>query len=47
MLDVLDFVIERGGNPQAVRESQRRRHASEEVVDEVLALYHDHRKSTI
>lgn len=45
MLDVVDFVTERGGNPKAVRESQRRRHAPEEVVDEVIALYEDHRKS--
>ena len=45
MLDVVDFVTERGGNPEAVRESQRRRHASAEAVDEVIALYEDHRKS--
>ena len=45
MLDVVDFVTERGGNPNAVRESQRRRHAPVEAVDEVIALYEDHRKS--
>ncbi|KAL8843092.1 MAG: hypothetical protein Q9170_000222 [Blastenia crenularia] len=45
MLDVVDFIKERGGNPNQIRESQRRRHASEEVVDEVIALYEDHRKT--
>ena len=46
MLDVLDFVVEKGGNPELIRESQRRRYAPVEVVDEVIALYEDHRKST-
>lgn len=45
MLDVVDFITERGGNPELIRESQRRRHASVEVVDEVIALFEDHRKS--
>jgi seryl-tRNA synthetase len=46
MLDVNDFIAERGGNPEKIRESQRRRYASVEVVDEVIALFEDHRKST-
>ena len=45
MLDVVDFITERGGDPKAIRESQRRRNASEAVVDEVIALYEDHRTS--
>lgn len=45
MLDVNDFITERGGNPQKIKESQRRRYAPEEAVDEVIALYEDHRKS--
>lgn len=45
MLDVNDFIAERGGNPEAIRESQRRRFASVEVVDEIVALFEDHRKS--
>ncbi len=45
MLDVLDFVEERGGNPKQIRESQRRRHAPEALVDEVLDMYEDNRKS--
>ncbi|KFY76185.1 hypothetical protein V498_09739 [Pseudogymnoascus sp. VKM F-4517 (FW-2822)] len=45
MLDVFDFIVEKGGNPEQIKESQRRRYAPEEVVDEVIALYEDHRKT--
>ena len=45
MLDVVDFIEERGGDPKKIRESQRRRFAPEEAVDEVIALFEDHRKS--
>jgi seryl-tRNA synthetase len=45
MLDVNDFIIERGGNPEKIRESQRRRHAKVELVDEVIADFEDHRKT--
>ncbi len=45
MLDVNDFIKERGGDPEKVRESQRRRHANVELVDEIIALFEDHRKS--
>ncbi|KAA6411784.1 MAG: seryl-tRNA synthetase [Lasallia pustulata] len=45
MLDVFDFVEDKGGDPKKVRESQRRRHAPEEAVDEVIALYEDQRKT--
>ncbi|KAL8996766.1 MAG: hypothetical protein Q9169_003789 [Polycauliona sp. 2 TL-2023] len=45
MLDVVDFIEERGGDPKKIKESQRRRFAPEEAVDEVIALYEDHRKS--
>lgn len=47
MLDVVDFVSERGGNPERVRESQRRRNAPVAAVDEVIALYEDHRRSML
>lgn len=46
MLDVSDFIVEKGGDPNKIRESQRRRHAPEDAVDQVIALYEDHRKST-
>lgn len=45
MLDVNDFIAERGGNPEKIRESQRRRFANVEVVDEIIALFEDHRRS--
>ncbi|EGP84842.1 unnamed protein product [Zymoseptoria tritici ST99CH_1A5] len=45
MLDINDFIKERGGDPAKIKESQRRRHAPEEVVDEVIALFEDHRKT--
>lgn len=47
MLDVSDFILEKGGDPNKIRESQRRRHAPEDAVDQVIALYEGHRKSTI
>ena len=45
MLDVFDFITDRGGDPKKVKESQRRRHAKEEDVDEIIALYEDARKT--
>ncbi|KAF2452322.1 seryl-tRNA synthetase [Lineolata rhizophorae] len=45
MLDVNDFIAERGGNPEKIRESQRRRHAPVELVDEIMAMFEDHRKT--
>jgi seryl-tRNA synthetase len=45
MLDVNDFITERGGDPEKIRESQRKRHAPVEVVDEVIAMWEDHRRT--
>jgi len=45
MLDVNDFIKDRGGNPEKIKESQRRRHAPVEVVDEVIEMFEDHRKT--
>lgn len=45
MLDIFDFIVDKGGNPQKIKESQKRRYAPEEAVDEVIALYEDHRKT--
>ena len=45
MIDVLDFIADRGGNPEKVRESQRKRFAPESVVDEVIELWQEARKS--
>lgn len=38
MLDINLFREEKGGNPELVRESQRRRYASVQVVDDVIRL---------
>ncbi|CAN6301917.1 unnamed protein product [Urochloa humidicola] len=38
MLDINLFRTDKGGNPDLIRESQRRRSASVELVDEVIAL---------
>ncbi|KAK3716861.1 Cytosolic seryl-tRNA synthetase [Vermiconidia calcicola] len=45
MLDINDFVKERGGDLAKIKESQRRRHAPEAVVDEVAEMFEDHRKT--
>ncbi|TWU77486.1 Cytosolic seryl-tRNA synthetase [Metarhizium rileyi] len=45
MLDVIDFIAERGGDPEKIRDSQRRRSANVEVVDEIIALFEDHRRT--
>lgn len=34
---------DKGGNPEIVRESQKKRGASVELVDEVIALFDQHR----
>ncbi|KYK58531.1 putative serine-tRNA ligase, cytosolic [Drechmeria coniospora] len=47
MLDVVDFIKERGGDPEKIRESQRRRHANVEIVDEIIDLFEDHRRSAL
>lgn len=47
MLDINDFIAERGGDVKKIKESQRRRHAPEEVVDEVIAMFEDHRKCAL
>ena len=44
MLDINDFVADRGGDLNKIRESQRRRFAPESVVDEVLELFEGARR---
>ena len=44
MLDISDFVTERGGDPNSIRENQKRRFAPIEVVDKILRCYEDHRQ---
>ncbi|KAJ5216486.1 uncharacterized protein N7498_002893 [Penicillium cinerascens] len=45
MLDLNDFITERGGDINKIKESQRRRFAPEEVVEEVIALYEEARRA--
>lgn len=45
MLDINDFVKERNGDPAKIKESQRRRHAPEAAVDEIIELFEDHRRT--
>ena len=45
MLDVFDFIPDKGGDPNRIRESQRRRHAPESVVEEIQKLYEDAKTS--
>ncbi len=35
---------DKGGNPELVRESQRKRGASVELVDEVIAVFGEHKQ---
>lgn len=47
MLDITDFVTDRGGNPNKIKESQRKRFAPESAVDEVITLYEEARRGII
>ena len=38
MLDINLFRVDKGGNPEVIRESQRRRGKPAEAVDEIIAL---------
>ncbi|XP_041018487.1 serine--tRNA ligase-like [Juglans microcarpa x Juglans regia] len=44
MLDINIFRVEKGGNPDLIRESQRRRFANVQLVDEVIELDKEWRK---
>jgi seryl-tRNA synthetase len=43
MLDITDFIASRGGDPEAIRESERKRNARPEIVDEIIDLWEVHR----
>jgi hypothetical protein len=45
MLDLLDFQADKGGDLNKLRENQRRRYAPEAVVEDVVALFEDYKKS--
>jgi seryl-tRNA synthetase len=44
-LDVTSFIDAKGGNSEEIRESQRKRGHSVEIVDEVIQMYQDWVKS--
>lgn len=44
MLDILDFITEKGGDVAQISKSQLRRNASTELIDEVINLYEEHRE---
>jgi len=44
-LDILHFIDNKGGNAEEIRESQRRRGLSVELVDEIIQMYQDWVKS--
>lgn len=45
MLDINDFIKERGGNPDKIKDSQRRRYTSEQIIDEIVEAYEDYRRA--
>ena len=45
-IDINMLRVERGGDPEKVRESQRRRFASVELVDEVISIDEKWRRLT-
>jgi hypothetical protein len=44
-LDILSFIDNKGGNAEEIRESQRKRGHSVELVDEIIQMYTDWVKS--
>lgn len=46
MLDIIQFIEEKGGDPEAIRVSQKARGDSVEIVDEIIQGYKNWTKST-
>ena len=47
MLDINLFREDKGGNPEMIRESQRRRFTDVAIVDEIIQLDQEWRKRTL
>ena len=45
MLDLLDFQEDKGGSLAKLKESQRKRYAPESIIDDVVLLFEDHKKT--
>jgi seryl-tRNA synthetase len=46
-LDILHFIDNKGGNAEEIRESQRKRGHSVELVDQIVQMYGDWVKSLL
>jgi len=46
-LDILHFIDNKGGNASEIKESQRKRGGSVELVDEIIAMYTEWVKSEL
>lgn len=46
-LDILHFIDNKGGNASEIKESQRKRGGSVELIDEVIAMYTEWVKSEL
>jgi len=47
VLDINLFRKEKGGDPELIKASQRRRFASEEIVDEIIQLDNETKARTV
>ncbi|WWC59140.1 serine-tRNA ligase [Kwoniella dejecticola CBS 10117] len=45
MIDLLHLQADKGGNPEIIRESQKKRGASVELVDEVIEIFASHKQA--
>ncbi|WVO15855.1 serine-tRNA ligase [Cryptococcus depauperatus] len=45
MIDLIHLQTDKGGNPDIVRESQKKRGASVDLVDEVIAIFNEHKNA--
>ncbi|WWC67623.1 serine-tRNA ligase [Kwoniella pini CBS 10737] len=45
MIDLIHLQADKGGNPDIIRESQKKRGASVELVDEVIELFSNHKQA--
>ncbi len=45
MLDLNDFITQRGGDPEKIKESQKRRGDSTELVDQIITSWDEYYRS--
>jgi seryl-tRNA synthetase len=44
MIEINDFIVVRKGDPEKIRESQKKRNADVGLVDQVIQLFGEHQK---